>query len=357
MSRARILAAVGTVGAWGAMLGCSSSSGSTGPMTDAQYATSVTQGMHDSMQADLDILVQATTALQQAVPDHPWDNTDPQWPAMQTQWIAAREAYERIEGATAPVFPNVDLSIDGRVEDFGPAPGSGVLTATSDMFGDQGMTGLHAIERIMYVATTPASVMAYEKGLGYVPPQSFPTTQAQADEFKNVLCARAVSDAMYLQQNWVPAQIDPKSAFDGLISLMNEQKEKVTLAGLDQEESRYSQRTLDDLRENLLGTTKIYAIFQPWITSKTGGAAVDAQVEAGFSTLTTLYNSAAYAGVALPTPPADWSDTNPSSADLATTFGALFAAVQAAVNPMTPTSVVSEMNDAAVLCGIPPFME
>ena len=115
---------------------------------------------------------------------------------------------------------------------------------------------------------------------------------------------------------------------------MNEQKEKVTLAGLDQEESRYSQRTMDDLRQNLSGTTKIYAIFQPWITSKTGGAAVDAQVEAGFSTLSALYNGADYAGVALPSPPADWpaDDNNPSAADLAKTFGKLFTAVQAAVS-------------------------
>jgi iron uptake system component EfeO len=356
MIRVSILHAAGAVGVFGTMLGCSSSSGTPVPTTDAQFATSVTQGMHDSMQGDLNDLVQATTQLQQAAPDHPWDNTDPAWPAMQTAWIAARHAYEQIEGATAPVFPNVDLSIDGRVEDFGP-DGSGALTATSDMFGDQGMTGLHAIERIMYVATTPASVVAYETGLGYVPPQSFPTTQAQADEFKNQLCAKAVTDATYLQANWVPAQIDPKSAFDGLISLMNEQKEKVTLAGLDQEESRYSQRTMDDLRQNLTGTTKIYTIFQPWITSKAGGAADDTQVEAGFSTLNTLYNSAPYAGVALPTPPADWSDDNPSQADLATPFGALYAAVQAAVAPMTSGSVVFEMNAEAVLCGIPPFME
>jgi iron uptake system component EfeO len=353
MSSAKIMGAAGVLGA---MVACGSSDSSTpAPTTDAQFAATVTQGMHDSMQANLDALVQATTALQAAAPDHPWDNTDPAYAAMQTAWINARHAYEQVEGATAPVFPDIDHSIDGRVEDFGPDPGSNVLTPTSDMFGDTGMTGLHAIERIMYVATTPTYVVTYETGLGYVPPQAYPTTQAQADEFKNKLCTKAVADATFLQQNWVPAQIDPKSAFVGLIALMNEQKEKVTLAGQGQEESRYSQRTMDDLRENLTGTTKIYTVFQPWITSKSGGTAVDAQVEAGFNTLSTLYASSAYAGVAFPTPPADWNDnvnspSGPSTADLATPFGMLYAAVQAAVDMNTPTSVVSEMNSAAVLC-------
>ena len=198
----------GAAGVLGGPWSRAGSSNSSSTPTDAQFAATITQGMHDSMQTDLQNLVTATTQLQVAAPDHPWDDTDPAYAAMQTAWIAARHAYEHIEGATAPEFPQVDLSIDGRVEDFGPAPGSGALTAASDMFGDQGMTGLHAIERIMYVATTPASVVAYETGLGYVPPQAFPTTQTEADEFKNKLCAKAVTDAQFLLTFWTPAQID-----------------------------------------------------------------------------------------------------------------------------------------------------
>jgi iron uptake system component EfeO len=323
-------------------------------MTDAQYEQTITQGMHDSLQSDLDALVQATTALQAAAPDHPWNDGDGAYDAMQTAWINARHAYEHIEGATAPVFPDIDLSLDGRVEDFGP-DGSGALTASSDMFGNLGMTGMHAIERILYVTTTPPAVVAYETGLGYVPPQSFPTTQQEADEFKNKLCVQAMTDATRLQQGWHPAVPDIGSAFQGLVSLMNEQKEKVTKAGLDQEESRYSQRTMDDLRQNLTGTTTIYALFRPWIQSKPGGAAVDGQVEAGFQDLATIYNSAPYQGNALPTPPADWDDANPSAADLQTTFGKLYATVQAAVNPTAAGSVVFEMNTAASLCQLPQF--
>jgi iron uptake system component EfeO len=339
-----------------AMAACSSSSGSGEP-TNTQFQQQVAQGMHDSLQDDLNALVNAAKALQNDAPDHPWDSTDPSVAAMETDWIAARHAYEHVEGATAPVFPNIDLSIDGRVEDFGPGTGSGALDAQSDMFGDKGMTGLHAVERILYASVTPASVVAYETGLVYVPPQAYPSTQDEADEFKNELCAKIVTDATQLLTEWQPKVADIGSSFSGLVSLMNEQKEKVTKAGLDEEESRYSQRTMDDLRENLSGTIKIYGVFAPWIKSKSGGAGVDAKITASFDDLDTIYDSSQYAGVAFPKPPMDWSDVNPSPADLATTFGQLYTAVAKTVDPSDPTSTVSEMNDAATLCGLPPFTE
>ncbi len=353
--KALVMVSVATLAA----VGCSSS-----PMTDVQFSQNITQGMHDALQTDLTALVDGTTALQAAAPDHPWDNTDPAVPTMQAAWIKARNAYEHIEGATAPIFPDIDVSIDGRVEDFGPDPGLGVLTTNCNVFSGLDpstnmpcFTGLHAAERIMYANSVPAAVIAYEQGLGFVPPLSFPKTQQNADDFKNKLAPRAVSDAMALKSGWQPAVIDIGSAFQGLVALMNEQKEKVTKAGLDQEESRYSQRTMDDLRQNLAGTANIYKLFQPWIKSKDGGDAIDAKIESGFNTLSTLYDSAPYAGVAFPAPPAGWDETNPSAADLQTPFGQLFHAVQSAVDPASPDSVVSQMNAAAALCGLPQFSE
>jgi iron uptake system component EfeO len=336
-----------------AFAACSSSS--NGPTTDAEFQQEITQGMHDSLQTELKALVQGAEDLQAAAPDHAWDQTDPAVAAMKAAWIQARHAYEEVEGATAPIFPNIDISIDGRVEDFGPGTGTGVLTTTSDMFGDQAMTGLHAVERILYTDVTPAAVVTYESGLGYVPPQSFPKTQQEADEFKNKLCVKVVTDAKTLLSQWQPAVIDIGSAFNGLISLMNEQKEKVTKAGLHQEESRYSQRTMDDLRYNLIGTTAIYGIFQPWIESKQGGGAIDTKVEGGFQSLKTIYDSSQFAGDAFPKPPANWSDVAPSAADLATPFGQLYNAVNQAVDSTKEGSAVFEMNAAASLCGLPEF--
>jgi iron uptake system component EfeO len=340
-----------------AMAACGSSASTGAPPTDAQFQEQVTQGMHDSLQMDLDALVTSAKALQAAAPDHPWDATDPAVPKMEAAWIDARHAYEHVEGATAPVFPDIDISIDGRVEDFGPGTGTGTLAATSDMFTAYGMSGLHAVERILYASVTPPAVVTYEDGLGYAPPQAYPKTQQDADDFKNKLCAKIVTDATKLLDGWQPAMIDVGSAFGGLTSLMNEQKEKVTKAGLDQEESRYSQRTMDDLRQNLSGTTIIYAVFSPWIRSKTGGAEVDARVDASFAALKTIYDSAQYAGNAFPPAPTEWSDLDPSAADLMTPFGQLYTAVSAAVDATKPDSAVSEMNDAAVLCGLPTFTE
>ena len=62
-----------------------------------------------------------------------------------------------------------------------------------------------------------------------------------------------------LTQEDVAQLLDVTQAFGGLVDLMNEQQEKVNKASSGEEESRYSQRTMDDLRENLLGTTNIYA--------------------------------------------------------------------------------------------------
>jgi hypothetical protein len=166
-----------------------------------------------------------------------------------------------------------------------------------------------------------------------------------------------VTDAKYLLAKWQPSVADIGSSFSGLISLMNEQKEKVTKAGLHQEESRYSQRTMDDLRYNLGGTTDIYAIFQPWIQSKQGGAAVDTKVEASFQALKTIYDSSQFAGDAFPKPPGDWSDVTPSAANLKTPFGQLYEAVDTAVDATKNGSAVFEMNAAAGLCGLPEFNE
>ncbi len=223
------------------------------------------------------------------------------------------------------------------------------------MFGTAGMSGLHAAERILYISTTPDAVTTYEEALGYCPPQAYPLTDAQALEFKNDLLGKIITDAQTLQKGWTASNIDVGGAFQGLVGLMNEQHEKTSLAGLHEEESRYSQHTMTDLRDNLDGTQTIYRLFQPWITSVSGGPAIDANITAGFGTLTALYATPDYAGDAFPQPPADWSETDPTTTDLATKFGTLYQAVVAATDPTVASSVVSQMNDAATLLGLPPF--
>jgi iron uptake system component EfeO len=286
---------------------------------------------------------------------------------MQTAWIASRTAYEHIEGATAPIYPDIDYSIDSRYDDFMAALGA---AGDAYLFDDVGVTGMHAVERILYVEVTPPRVVTYEATLpGYVA-AAWPATDQEASDFKSRLVEKQIADARSLHDKWEAAtNYDLGAAFQGLVSLMNEQREKVDKASTNQEESRYAQRTMDDIRANLAGTEKVYALFQPWIRSKIragadagtsdagplDGTAIDASIEQGFATLQALYDGVN--GDAIPQPPADWSSENPTAADLGTPFGVLYAGVLAAVDPTRPGSIVSQMNDAAVLLGFPQFTE
>jgi iron uptake system component EfeO len=336
-------------------------------MNDVQHAAAVVSGMRSSLVSDLSDLVTYSKMLQTAAPtraDRGWDATmdAAAIAAMRTAWAGCREAYEHIEGATAPIFPDVDASIDARYDDFLAAlPGGDAY-----LFDDQGVTGMHAVERILYADVTPARVVAYESTLTGFVPAAFPATAQEASDFKTKLVAKQITDAQALHDDWEAAKTyDLGAAFQGLVSLMNEQQEKVDKASTNQEESRYSQTTMADIRNNLAGTERVYALFQPWIQSKSAGTSdggatsgsgkeIDAAIEAGFAKLQALYDGVE--GDAVPQPPDTWSSVNPTSADLLTPFGMLYDGVHAAVDPNEPGSVVAEMNAAAVLLGFPQFV-
>ena len=354
------------------LLGAACSSSSSPPLSaDAQFQKNVVMGMRTSFVTDLGNLVSYSQMLQTAAPtpaDRGWDATmdAAAITAMEAAWTGCRAAYEHIEGATAPIFPDIDATIDSRYDDFLAALPNG----DSYLFDDVGVTGMHAVERILYAPVTPARVIAYESTLtGYVA-SAFPGTAQEASDFKTKLVQKQITDAQTLQSGWEGAKTyDLGAAFQGLVSLMNEQQEKVDKASSNQEESRYSQTTMVDIRNNLVGTERVYALFQPWIQSKAaatpdGGAAgdagsqdgkaIDAAIEAGFATLQALYDSVQ--GDAIPQPPATWSSVSPSDTDKATPFGMLYEGVHQAVDPNQPGSVVAEMNAAAVLLGFPQFV-
>jgi hypothetical protein len=69
--------------------------------------------------------------------------------------------------------------------------------------------------------------------------------------------------------------------------------------------------------------------------------------------LGTLYGM--ITGDAIPPPPATWSAENPTPADLATPFGMLYQAVSDAADPTSADSIVGQMDQAAMLLGIPGF--
>ena len=355
MSRVTVgLRASAAAAAMLAMVGCGGDS--------SDQKTKVASAMQASLQGDLTDLWHAAIALQAAAPTpagRGWDATADAAAiaSMKTAWIQARTAYEHVEGATAPIFPDIDISIDERYDGFLAKLGE---AGDPDAFDGTGVTGMHAIERILYADVIPANVVTFESIIPGYRPAAFPATEAQAAEFKSGLCAKLVADSKLLLDSWQPKIIDVSGAFGGLIALMNEQQEKVNKAATGEEESRYSQRTMADLRANLAGTKKIYELFSGWLKSEPApatpagapsGATLDAAIGADFSALNTAY--AMVAGDAIPQPPATWAAENPSPADLQTPFGVLYEAVHDAVDPTLAGSTVDEMTQAANLLGIP----
>ena len=329
--------------------GCSDSNKS-----NADYRSEVVVAMHDSISDDLADLVQAARDLQAAAPTHAWNATADAAAitAMRGAWKRARVAYEHVEGATAPLFGTLDITLDARYDNYLAPLGD---KGDHALFDATGVTGMHGIERILYAPDIRPEVVTFERTLPGYEPAAFPATNDDALSFKNVLVGKLIEDTVSLHDQWKPAAIDIGAAFHGLVSLMNEQKEKVNLAATGEEESRYANITLFDLRNNLEGTRRVYETFRPWIQNHTNGKAYDNAIQAKFTALTTLYD--ANPGDALPPVPATWSSDQPSQADLATPFGTLWQTVHENVDPTKDGSVVFEMNQIAKLLEFPQFIE
>jgi iron uptake system component EfeO len=242
---------------------------------------------------------------------------------MKKAWVRARVAYEHIEGAMAPMFPESDMATDARYEDFLLKLGA---VGDPTPFDGEGVIGSHGIERVLWADSIPEDVVRFEQGLPGYRPAAFPATEAEARAFKDELAARMVSDVEKLKRDFEPLVLDLSFAFRGVIDLAVEQVEKVDKAATGQDESRYAQTTMADLRANREGCLAAYQVFRPWLLEKSGGDAVDRDVMAAFERLETAY--AKVSGDAIPKPPARWSGLDPGAKELKTPFGELFSAVR-----------------------------
>jgi iron uptake system component EfeO len=338
------------------------SGGSSHSKADRDYEAEVVRGVHQHLVAELSDLVTASNGLKTAAPlpsERGWDESADAaaLSAMRDAWYKARSAYERVEGAIAPLFPNIDASIDARYEDFLVVLGP---NGDTDPFDGNGVTGMHAVERILFANVTPGRVVQFESTLPGYAPARLPANENEAAEFKNELCAKLVSDAEELRDTWQAAtSFDLGGAFAGLSDLMGEQLEKVDKASTSEEESRYAQNTMRDIRDNLAGTQAVYSYFQAWLSSKSAagapdaahsGSEIDRRITAGFENLAALY--AAVPGDAMPQPPADFTSEQRTDESLATPFGALYWGVYDAVDPNRTGSLVDDLNHAAALLGL-----
>ena len=319
---------------------------------DAEREKQAVLEVKGMIQVSLDELHDAAIDLQAAAPAPDADG----WSAasdaaavsaMREQWKRARLAYEHVEGAIAVLFPDLDVSTDARYDAFIE------VSPDNNLFDDTGVTGAHAIERVLWSDAMPSSVLAFESALPGYKEAAFPMTEAEASDFKNKLCARFVADTKAIRDGFGPLALDASAAYRGVIGSMAEQVEKINKAATGEEESRYAQFTLADMRANVAAGKETYAAFQGWILDK-GGASVDAEILAGFKRIDEAY--AQIEGDALPPVPEGWSSEAPPAELLTSTpFGRLFAVLQTEVDPEAQESLVSAMLESADLLGVEPL--
>src|SRR5262249_55052923 len=158
----------------------------------------------------------------------------------------------------------LDFSTDARYEGYlaeGP---------DADLFDDNGVTGVHAVERVLWSDVIPERVRVFESGLPGYRAAAFPATEAEAASFKQKLCARLATDAETMRSQFAPLALDPAAAFRGVIGSMGEQVEKANKAATGEEESRYAQYTPADMRANVEAGIAIYGEFRPWLLASGG---------------------------------------------------------------------------------------
>jgi iron uptake system component EfeO len=269
---------------------------------------------------------------------------------MKAEWRKARVAYEHVEGAIAVLFPELDVATDERYDGFLTE-----LGPDDNLFDGQGVTGIHAIERILWSDAPRAEVVAFEKELKGYKAAALPASMTEAGDFKSKLCSKLVADATKMRDDFKPLALDPATAYRGVIGSMEEQLEKVTLAASGEEESRYADETLADMRANVEGGVATHGAFRAWLRASKDGAAIDDRITAGFLRINTAY--AETPGRKLPPVPASWSSVNPSAADLATPFGKLYTLLKQESDAAAAGTVVNDMGKAAEAMGIPVLPE
>jgi iron uptake system component EfeO len=327
----------------------------TNPDLDGDPKDAAIVVVKDYVAGELDALHAASVALQQAAPVADalgWNAVDDAAAvdAMKAAWRDARAAYEHVEGAVAVLFPDLDRSTDERYDGFlaaGP---------DDDLFDDDGVIGVHAVERILWSDAIPAHVVAFEQALPHYRPAAFPVDAAQARSFADALVGRLVDDTATMRDAFAPLALAPETAYRGVLGSLLEQHEKVGLAGSGEDESRYAAVTLADMRHNLQGGLAIFAAFAPALDDVgVDGRATRARIEAGFDRAFDLLSS--IDGDAIPLPPSSWNAAAPSDADLQTDYGRLFSFFAQETNVDDDDSFVAAFAAGADLLGIPRLPE
>jgi iron uptake system component EfeO len=210
---------------------------------------------------------------------------------------------------------------------------------------------MHALERVLWADSIPPEVLQFEQALPGYRAAAFPTNRTEAADFQQKLVGRLIDDVSALRSQLQSVELDTAFAFRGLIDLSLEQAEKVDRAATGQEESRYAQATLRDLRANHEGCRTAYELFRPWLATRPDGASLDGAVLAAFERLNRAY--AAIPGDAIPRSPRTWSSLDPQKNDTSSDFGKLFLAVADETDARRAGSLHASLLAAAKSLGMP----
>ena len=314
---------------------------------DNDFETQATLDVKALVDAQLKTLVQASEEIQAAAPEADEDGWNDQddaeaYKKMVAAWKKARTAYENVEGPIAVLFEGLDVSTDARYDAFIEENGP-----DEDLFDDENVTGMHAIERILFSSSTPDYVVKFEKALPGYKAAAFPKTRQEADAFKNKLCKRLVTDTKKMKEDYSDIALQVTTAFQGIVGSVQEQSEKTNLAATGEDESRYAQNTMADMRANLNGAREVYKAFKPWIEDTKGDAA---GIEKGFKRLEDAYKG--IQGDALPKAPDGFNPDEPSDEHLASPYGKLYTLLSEETDLENKDSLVTIINSAAIGMGI-----
>jgi iron uptake system component EfeO len=351
--RARILVQRGALALFAfALSGCKSEPPAPAARVESDAELRVQRELAALLRREVDVWLDAARGLAAAAPEPRaggWSEQDrPAIEAMKRHWGSGRVAYEHIEGAVAPLFPESDTATDARYDDFLLRLGE---TGDSNPFDARGVIGMHAIERVLWADAIPAEVVRFERVLPGYRAAAFPGNEVEARAFREQLVAQLISDIGTLRTQLASVELDLAFAFRGLIDLASEQAEKVDRAATGQEESRYAQATMRDLRANHRGCRDAYELFRPWLLARPDGSARDAAVLAAFTRLESAY--AAVSGDAIPRPPRTWSSLDPELNDVTSDFGKLFVAVRSETDARLEGSLHHSLLAAARSLGMP----
>ncbi|UJR85893.1 imelysin family protein [Sandaracinus amylolyticus] len=263
---------------------------------------------------------------------------------MRTEWRRARRAYEHVEGAIAILFPDTDASVDGRYEH------EVELRRDDTPFDANGFVGMHAIERVLWADAIPAPTERFERALAsYTPPRT-PSSEAEARAFRDELCARLTGDVRAMERALGPLALDPATAWRGIVGSIEEQAEKVRLGTTGEDESRYAQHTLADMRANLEGGRAVLDAFAPMLAATPDAARERDAIDRELRALERVY--AESGDDALPPVPREFDPDAPSER---TPYGRLFVLLASASDPRAESSLAARLRHAGEAMGIAPI--